>query len=293
MLVPIIKTAFHALSLLPFSVIHALGKLIGTGLYLFPSKIRHITETNIALCLPDLDTKQQQQLAKNSLIHTGIAIAEVGAMLCWPQEKLFGHVQTVSGKEHIDAKLEQGKGVILLTPHLGCWEIAGLYIGQHYQATTLYKPPKMQGLSNWLKQARQRTGANLVSTADAGPRQLLVTLKRSGVIALLPDQEPSKGNGVFSKFFGVDAYTMTLAVRLANKTGASIIFGFAERLPNTPGYRLHAIPASEDIYNEDTATALASMNKSIEHCISLAPEQYQWGYKRFRKQPEGKSGFYR
>ncbi len=290
----LIKSSIRLVSLLPLSVAQSLGNWLGHCFYLFPTKLRRTTEINIRLCLPELDSNEKKQLIKASLSQTGIAIMEIGAMLCRTTPRLLTRIQSISGKEHLDKALEAGKGVILLTPHLGCWEIAGLYVGQHYQATTLYKPPKIKALASWLKHARQRSGATLVSTKDSGPRQLLKKLRKDrGVIALLPDQEPPAGAGLFSPFFGVDAYTMTLATKLSKKTGAKIIFGFAERLNGGRGYRLHAIPAEKDIYDDDLSLAITSMNKTIEQCIRQVPHQYQWSYKRFRKRPEGSNNPYR
>ncbi len=289
----LIKIFIHLVALLPLRVAQGVGKFIGLCLYWFPTRLRRNTRINIDLCWPELNPIEKTNLAKQSLMHTGISILETGAMLCWSKQRLLSLIHSIDGEEQLEQAVKQNRGVILLTPHLGCWEIAGLYIGSQYPATFLYKPPKMRALANWLTTARQRTGATLVATDKLGARQLLKSLKHNHeIIGLLPDQEPSPDNGIFTPFFGIEANTMTLAARLAKKTGAPIIFGFAERLDHGRGYKLFAIAADEDIYNDDINIAVTSMNRTIEHCIRKIPQQYQWSYKRFRQRPDGSSNPY-
>ncbi len=289
----LIKACIQLIALLPLRIAHSVGKFVGLCLYWLPTQLRHNTQVNIDLCWPTLESVEKAKLTKQSLIHTGMSIMEIGAMLCWPKQRLLSLVRSIEGEEQLQHAIKRERGVILLTPHLGCWEIAGLYIASQYPATFLYKPPKMKALANWLTTARQRTGATLVATDKLGARQLFKSLKhKREIIGLLPDQEPPAGNGVFTPFFGVEANTMTLAARLAKKTGASIIFGFAERLAHGQGYRLFAIAADKDIYNDDINVAVTSMNHSIEQCIRKIPQQYQWGYKRFRQRPDDSSNPY-
>jgi len=284
----LIKIFIRLIALLPLRVAQGVGKLIGLCLYWLPTRLRRNTRINIDLCWPKLNPVEKANLAKQSLMHTGISILETGAMLCWSKQRLLSLIHSIEGEEQLEQAVKQDRGVILLTPHLGCWEIAGLYIGSQYPATFLYKPPKMKALAHWLTAARQRTGATLVATDELGARQLFKSLKQKReIIGLLPDQEPPAGNGIFSPFFGIEANTMTLAVKLARKTGAPIIFGFAERLPQGQGYKLFAIDADDKAYNDDINIAVTSMNRTVEQCIRMAPEQYQWSYKRFRQRPDG------
>ncbi|MBL1293146.1 MAG: lysophospholipid acyltransferase family protein [Thiotrichales bacterium] len=288
-----IKLLIKLISLLPLNIAQGIGKLIGLSLYWLPTQLRHNTEINIDLCWPTLSAQEKIRLAKESLINTGMSILETGAMLCWSQEKILSQIQSIEGEDALDNAHQQNKGVILLTPHLGCWEIAGLYIGHRYPSTILYKRPKIKALANWLTQARQRTGATLVATDKLGARHLFKSLKqKKEIIGLLPDQEPPSDSGVFAPFFGIEANTMTLAVKLAKKTGAPIILGFAQRLKNGRGYKLIAIAPEKNIYDDDIAIATASMNQSIEQCVRRAPEQYQWSYKRFRQRPDGSASPY-
>lgn len=284
----LIKTFVRIIAYLPLSLAHAIGTLLGLGFYWLPTRLRHVSEVNIALCWPQWHSDQRQALVKASLIQTGRSLMEIGAISCWPGPRVAALVRSMEGEQYLRQALELERGVILLTPHLGCWEVGGLYLASRYPATFLYKPPKLQSLDLWLKRARQRTGAILVATNRQGTRSLLQALSRQHrLVALLPDQEPRQGTGVFSPFFGIDANTMTLAVKLAQKTGAPILFSFNERLPRARGYKLHILPAPKEIYDADVDVAVAAMNRGIEQCIRLAPEQYQWSYKRFRQQPAG------
>jgi len=123
-------------------------------------------------------------------------------------------------------------------------------------------------------------------------KALLQALKRGEVIGILPDQDPTEGQGVFAPFLGQPAYTMVLASRLSGRGNARAFLTFAERLPRGQGFRLHFIPAEADFYSADVDISAAALNRGVEACIHIAPAQYQWSYKRFRKRPEGMKGVY-
>ncbi|PCH61511.1 MAG: hypothetical protein COC05_00865 [Gammaproteobacteria bacterium] len=284
----LIKIFIQLIALLPLRIAHGAGILFGRCFYLFPTQLRHNSKINIDLCWPELNPTQKTLLTKQSLIQAGMTLMEIGAILCWPKQRLLQTVRSFDGEELLKHSLSKGRGAIVLTPHIGCWEIAGLYISNQYPSTALYKPPKMKALATWLKAARQRTGATLVATDKSGARNLLKALTRKHeIIGMLPDQEPRAGSGVFAPFFSVKASTMTLAVKLAKKSGAPILFCFTERLPRAQGFRLFLVAADDDIYDTDINSAVAAMNRNIEQIIRKIPEQYQWSYKRFRQRPDG------
>jgi KDO2-lipid IV(A) lauroyltransferase len=157
--------------------------------------------------------------------------------------------------------------------------------------TILYKPAKIAGLNTLIAGARARAGAELVATDRQGVVRLTRVLQQGGATGILPDQQPKEG-GVFAPFFGHQAYTMTLASKLAARTSAVVLFIFTKRLPKGSGYELFCLPADAEIADADTQVATAALNRSVEQCVRLAPEQYQWEYKRFRKRPEGEPSFY-
>jgi KDO2-lipid IV(A) lauroyltransferase len=199
-------------------------------------------------------------------------------------------VRRVYGLELLERT--EGRGVIVLSPHLGAWELAGLYLSTLGPTTTLYRTQPVGDAL--VRQARGRGGAELVPTDQHGIRRLLQALRRGGYLGILPDQEPKADRGsVFAPFFGVPAFTMLLVNRLARRTGAPVVFLFAERLPKAKGFHLHCIAAPEGIDSEDDVVAATALNLGVQRSIEVCPEQYVWAYKRFRSRPDGSPHPYR
>ncbi len=292
MRVRLIKLLLRLFAALPLPVAHAFGAVLGLALIVLPNSLRRITAINLALCYPELDARARTRLARRSLMETGKTIMEMGAMWCWPASRLLGKLRAVSGLEVADAAQRRGRGVIFASPHLGCWEMAGLYVSSRYPMTTLYRPPRLVALENLSREARARLGARLVPTDASGVRALFQALGRGEAVGILPDQNPDPGSGVFAAFFGMPAYTMVLIARLARKTGAALIITYAERLPHGAGYHLHLHEAPEDFASATPEQAGAILNGLIEEGVRAHPEQYQWSYKRFRVRPEGERGVY-
>jgi Kdo2-lipid IVA lauroyltransferase/acyltransferase len=178
----------------------------------------------------------------------------------------------------VDDALKLGKGLIFITPHLGCFEITSIYYGSKHPITVLYRAPKQAWLMPLIEAGRSRTGVTLAEANAAGVRKLMQALKRNEAIGILPDQIPAEGEGEWADFFGKPAYTMTLASKLAEKTGAAVILAFGERLPNGAGYAIHLSRL------EDGAIATpALLNKAIEAQIAQNPSQYLWRYNRYKQ----------
>jgi KDO2-lipid IV(A) lauroyltransferase len=288
----LIKLFLYLFAALPLPVSHAIGGLAGTGIALLPGRIRTITRTNIDLCLPELTAAQRRQLVYANLRETGKTAFESGALWLRPAAMTLRLIRAVDGIEHVEAALEKGQGIILATPHLGAWEAAGLYCASKYDITCLYRPLRMPALENLVRNARNRAGGNYVPTTAQGIRTLYKTLGENRAVAMLPDQEPQAGTGIFAPFFGVPAYTMVFLSRLSIKTGAPIVFVWCERLSFGRGYHLHFRPATADTYNEDTNISVAAINRSVENMIRECPAQYQWNYQRFRTRPDGEPSIY-
>jgi len=276
----------------PLPLAHALGRFIGWCLLLIPNDLRRISTTNIPLCFPEVTAAQQRRLLRASLIESGKTMTEAGALWLWPAPRLTALVQDTSGEEHLRAALAAGKGAILAVPHLGAWEMVGLYSSLHYSITSLYRPPRLADLGEMVRRGRERFGAKLVPVDAGGVRALYQALGRGELVGMLPDQEPGAGNGVFAPLFGIQANTMVLLSRLAIKTGAPVIFAYAERLPHGRGYHLHFQPAPPSINQAPLEHSVAIMNEMVETLIRQRPQQYQWGYKRFRTRPAGESAIY-
>ncbi len=278
---------------LPLPLAHALGTAIGWGLCLIPNDLRRVGAINIPLCFPQLSARRQRRLLRASLIESGKTLTEAGALWLWPAPRVAGLVHAVSGEEHLRTALAAGKGAIIAAPHLGSWEMIGLYISlQRYPITSLYRPPRLIELDSLVRHGRQRFGAKLAAIDAGGVRSLYQALSRSEVLGILPDQEPGAGNGVFAPLFGIQASTMVLLSRLAIKTGAAVIFCYAERLPRGRGYHIYFLPAPPTINQAPLGTSVAVVNNMVETLVRQCPAQYQWGYKRFRTRPQGEPAIY-
>ena len=189
------------------------------------------------------------------------------------------------GASYVEAALSQGHGVVFLTPHLGCFEITAQAYAQRFGAqqpmTVLYRPPRQPWLRALVASARVRPGLKTAPTTLSGVRQMIKALKQGQSLGLLPDQVPPLGMGLWAPFFGRDAYTMTLAVRMVQQTGATVLIAWGERLPRGQGYRVH-VQALPTVVGEDTEASVAGINAALEGLILQCPQQYLWGYERYK-----------
>lgn len=285
----------NVFSWFPLWLSHAIGTGIGLCLYYTPNRLRQITLTNLKLCFPEWNQNKRFAIARKSLIETGKSVAESGALWHWKPPCIQKLVQGVSGEEIYQTALKKGRGIIVLTPHLGAWELIGFHLTQTYpnQALTiLYRPPHIPELDQLLLHARERTGANLVPTTASGVKALYHALAEKQTIGILPDQDPGNSGGVFAPFFGVTANTMSLVSRLAQKSGAPIIYIYAERLPWGKGFHIHFHDATNAVNDSDTMRSATAINQGIEKCVREHPEQYQWSYRRFKTRPTGEASVY-
>jgi Kdo2-lipid IVA lauroyltransferase/acyltransferase len=184
----------------------------------------------------------------------------------------------VEGQEALDRARAAGRGVILLTPHLGCFEAAARAVARSGPITVLYKPPRLPAVRRLVETGRASPGVRPVPASASGVRGLLRALKRAEAIGVLPDQVPSDGDGVWAPFFGRPAYTMTLPQRLARSTGASVLLACGERLPGGAGWRVRFEPFEGDASPE-------AVNRAMEAMIRRIPDQYFWGYNRYKGPP--------
>lgn len=294
MRVLLIKALLHLFAIVPLPIIYSIATLLGRIIAQWQTlRITQVTIINISLTFPHLSPAAQNTLVKQSLIETCKTFCEMGALWLWQTDRVLGLVQKVNGEACLQEALQRGKGVILLTPHLGAWELAGLYASSRYPLTALFRPPKLHGLHDFIRTARERAGGCLVPTDKAGVRALYQALHQGQVAGILPDQVPdSAGSGIFAPFFGQPAYTMVLVNRFARKTGASVIFTYAERLPQGQGFHIHFLPAPAEIAAENLEEAVSALNQGVEQCVQKNIAQYQWGYKRFKRRPEGVASVY-
>jgi len=288
----LVKSILHLTAHLPLPMVHLMGALVGLGLLLLPNKTRTIAATNITLCFPELDARGRKRLLRQNLIETAKTFAETGIFWLGRPARFQKLIKEVVGEKHLEAALAQGKGAIIIAPHIGNWEIVGLYCSGRYPMTSMYRPPRLAELDVLIRAARQRYGATLVPTNAQGVKGLLQALKRNELIGILPDQDPKESGGHFAPFFGVQANTMVLLSRLAQKSQAPTLLVYAERLAWGRGFRLHFVPGPTAINDRDMERSVAAVNALVEQAARAIPAQYLWSYKRFKTRPPGEPEIY-
>jgi len=266
------------LAVLPLSVLHRLGALCGWIVYLVSPRYRRCLSTNLRAA-GFLDAAQSHQ----AIAEAGKGLLELPAIWLRPHATVASWVAQVTGWELVEAALAQRRGIIFLTPHLGCFEITAQYYAWRGPAdaplTALYRPPKKKAVEPLMLAGRARPNLHMASADLKGVRVLLRALRRGEAIGILPDQAPGVGEGEWAEFFGRPAYTMTLVGRLAEGSGAQTILAYAERLPRGRGYHLHLAPMAAPLEGESPTRTL---NRALEGLIRRCPAQYGWGYNRYK-----------
>ena len=286
----LLSTLCGLFSLLPLSILHAFGRLTAWLAWLKNGRTRRYTEQNLALCFPDQSDQQREQLAREHLRQLGMCFFEMPAVWFRPRAKVNTWVKNVVGEEHLQAG---DKGVLLLAPHIGNWELLGAWLGIHHNATSMFQPPDNAAANQLLMTSRSKSGQAMVPTNVSGVKALLRCLKQGGLVGVLPDQVPPEESGEMAPFFGIPALTATMSFNLLNRTGAAVVFAYARRLPNSRGFEIVISKAPEAIYTEQSAESLRALNGGVEDCIADVPAQYQWEYKRFKGQPDGRNYYQR
>lgn len=264
------------MALLPLSWVHGAGKCLGYLSLWIDKKSNRIALNNILQSGLAADEKQARQLVKLSRIEAGKALLETFFIWGQPAERLLPLIHEVHGWETVQEAQSQQKGLIFLTPHLGCFEITSIFFGAQHPITVLYRPPKMQMLSQLVVNGRQKGKVAMAPANATGVRKLLQALKAGEAVGILPDQIPRQGEGEWADFFGRPAYTMGLASKLANKTGAVVVMAFGERLSAGKGFNIHLTRIA------DISTP-ALLNQAIERQVANCPSQYLWQYNRFKQ----------
>jgi KDO2-lipid IV(A) lauroyltransferase len=267
------------LARVPLAWLHRAGAALGRAVYWgSPTYARRLRENlySSGVCRDD----DCGALLRAAVAEAGKGVMELAAVWFGDERTIAQLVVECEGWDRVEAARHRGKGIIFLTPHLGCFEISALYGAQRMPLTVLYRPPRKKWLEPLMLAGRSRWQAVAAPANIAGVRALYRALARGEAVGLLPDQAPGVGEGVWADFFGRPAYTMTLVTRLQRTRGAAVIMAFAERLPRGRGYRLHLEELSADGLDE------AALNRAIEAQIRRCPEQYLWGYNRY-KTPAG------
>lgn len=271
---------FRFLSIFPLPFLHFIGVVLGYLVFALSPTYRKRMRSNMALA-------GYESSLGIALREAGKNIMELPLIWLGKPARLAAKV-TLENWDIAQAAIDAKKGVIFLTPHLGCFELSGKSIALRTKMTVLYRPPRKESLKPLLEDARASSGMLLAPANLSGVRALAKALKKGEAIGLLPDQVPQEGEGVWADFFGKPAYTMTLSAKLAAMTGAPIILTYAERLPFGRGFVQRFVPFEESL-DGDTAQQARAINTAMEKLIANAPSQYFWSYHRYKK-PDGVIG---
>ena len=268
---------FRLLSFLPLPLLHRLGSALGWLVYLVSPSYRRRMRANLEAAGLGLELSR-------AVAESGKAIVELPFVWCARPERVARHA-TDENWEHVQAVLDSGRGIVFLTPHLGCFEITAQQIALRTPLTVMYRPPKQAALKPLIEGARARHNLHLAPANLSGVRILAKTLKKGQPIGLLPDQVPQQGEGVWAPFFGRSAYTMTLPAKLAQMGNAAVILVYAERLAAGKGFVVRFVPFEGEL-SGTAAEQAGAINRAMEQLIARCPSQYFWSYNRY-KQPDG------
>ena len=273
-------TLFRWLARWPLWFLHGLGGALGWLTYGLSPIYRRRFRANAA------PAGVPPRLARPAIAEAGRLLIELPYLWMRPAEEAISAQVEWHGEALIAAARERGKGIVFLTPHMGCFEVtAQAYAEQHGPITVLYRPARKPWLRRLVDTSRTRPRLAAAPATLAGVRQMLRALRRGEAVGLLPDQVPPDEMGVWAPFFGRPAYTMTLAARLAQQTSAALILAWGERLPRGRGYVIHLSPFGEPLPAGEAAQAesAAAVNRAMERLIRERPQQYLWGYDRYKK----------
>jgi KDO2-lipid IV(A) lauroyltransferase len=263
---------------LPLAWLHAAGALLGWAIYAASPTYRRQLNENLARA-----GYRDARTRRAAIAAAGKMIAELPAIWFRPHLESAKLVRSVEDESEVLDAHRGGEPLLFLTPHLGCFEVTPLYAATLMPITVLYRPPRIAALEPLLRAGRERPNVRLAAADLTGVRELRAALKRGEAAGILPDQVPATGEGEWAEFFGAPAYTMTLAARLAERPGLRCYLAYARRLPRGAGYAIAVRRYPEKRPGE---TPVRRLNRALEELIRECPEQYLWGYNRY-KTPRG------
>ena len=273
----ILKFLIFLFSLIPLYFIQIIGILIGHIFNLLNARSRNLLIHNLTKSNIYSNKNDLKKAINKNIGETGKTILESLSIWLSKENRVLSWVKEVKGFDEVKKAQKNNKGIIFLTPHLGCYEITSIYYGSKYPLTILYRPPRQKWLVNLIKKGRQKGFNTLVPTDKSGVKQILRALRNGEAVGLLPDQAANKGEGEWVDFFGRPAYTMVLVSRLAKKTGANIVIVFGERLDSGKGFKIHF-----KAIKPDAVSTPRKLNILLENEIRKAPIQYLWNYDKHK-----------
>lgn len=283
-------------SCLPETTAVVLSRFLAKRLVGWKTEAARVTAINIGLCFPTMSAQEQQQMCVDSLAHSLLLLFEFAQLRFSEVPAIQSKIAEVDGADLLNEAWEADQGVLLLTPHFGCWEVLGAYIGQKYPVSALYDRPNLAALEQTIVDMRQRFGATMHAISGAGLRNIIRAMRSGHLVVLLPDQVPDyQSGGAVAPFFNQDAFTMLLAQRLLQKTKARVLVASVVRKIDKDGIKYHLTFSTPEpgILDSDPKVHAAALNGSLEKLIAACPEQYQWSYKRFKRLKKGEENVYR
>ena len=273
---------FKLVGSLPLTVVQALGWCAGWLAWRLPGRYKRRAAENLKQAFP----VSNEQTLRAAMLSSGQLIYEMPFWWTRRDDSFLSTKVACDNWHQFDEALALGKGVILLSPHAGCFELLGPVYSSRYRSTVLFRAPRMQWLQSWIIEMRSRKQLTMAPANQSGVRTLVKTLLRGNTVGILPDQVPTEGEGVWAPFFGKPAYTMTLVQRLQKLSGATIFILGAKRNGIGRGYTLKYKKLEHPLPEDDVAAATI-INQEMEAMIAQMPEQYLWGYNRY-KAPKNK-----
>ena len=279
-------------ALLPWRAVQAVGSAIGWLMWKLPNGSRQVVRVNLGKCFPDMPAQEREALVGQTLKDIGKTLTESACAWIWPAQKSLGLIRQVEGMEVLQQALQSGKGVVLISSHLGNWEMLLQYVCSLCQPSILYRPPKLKAVDELLVRQRTQLGNELAPSTREGILSLVKRVRNGGIAGIAADPEPSRSSGVFVPFFGVPTLTSKFVPSLVHGHKAVAVFMHALRLDDGSGYRVIIEAAPEALYGDDVELAVAALNQGIEKQARQAPSQYMWSMKRFKKRPDGEKKWY-
>ena len=276
---PLLKLSLNLIAALPLSIAQVIGASLGVLAYLGSSHYRSLfrPQYQAVVTAKNLPFKLWEAIRASGMLFSD-------SLWIWrnPQKALA--LVEVQNWDLVEAAINEGHGLVMLTPHLGGFEIIPRVLAQHFPATILYRPSRQAWLNEVVEEGRAYPNMHFVPTNLNGVRQMTRALTRGEAIGILPDQVPSGGEGVWVPFFGRPAYTTPLPARLANRNNTPVVMFTAKRKGLGQGWLMQATRLSP--LSEDATIGAAELNVAIENAVLVAPEQFIWSYNRY-KHPSG------
>ncbi|MBB6340722.1 KDO2-lipid IV(A) lauroyltransferase [Pseudomonas fluvialis] len=279
-------------ALLPWRAVQAVGSAIGWLMWKLPNSSRQVVRVNLGKCFPDMAADAREALVGQTLKDIGKTLTESACAWIWPAQKSLGLIRQVEGMDVLQQALQSGKGVVLISSHLGNWEMLLQYVCSLCQPSILYRPPKLKAVDELLVRQRTQLGNELAPSTREGIVSLVKRVRSGGIAGIAADPEPSRTSGVFVPFFGVPTLTSKFVPSLVHGHKAVAVFIHALRLDDGSGYRVIIEAAPEALYGNDVELAVTALNQGIEKQVRQAPSQYMWSMKRFKKRPDGEKKWY-